>query len=299
MQWNKQGLIFDPQQHCPWCISHAAVPVVDLMSGTRYRVYFTGRDDQNRSQIGFFEIDLRDPAQILEVTDKPLLVSGQPGMFDDSGVMSSWIVNWGATKYLYYIGWNRSITVPFRNAIGLAISEDNGKTFKRYSSGPLLDRSIYDPSFTASSCVLLENGVWRMWYLSCLGWDGSGKQHRYHIKYAESHDGLSWQRNGLVCIDFKSPAEYAISRPCVVKEQNIYKMWYSCRGAAYRIGYAESQDGLLWDRHDENVGIDVSETGWDSEMIEYPFVFDHAGMHYMFYNGNGYGQTGIGYAVCS
>ena len=74
-------------------------------------------------------------------------------------------------------------------------------------------------------------------------------------------------------------------------------MWYSCRGSAYRIGYAESNDGLEWERKDEEAGIDVSQDGWDSEMIEYPCVFQHGGSWYMLYNGNGYGASGIGLAV--
>ena len=44
------------------------------------------------------------------------------------------------------------------------------------------------------------------------------------------------------------------------------------------------------------VGIDVSSEGWDSEMIEYPHVFEHQGAKYMFYNGNKFGQSGFGYA---
>jgi predicted GH43/DUF377 family glycosyl hydrolase len=74
-------------------------------------------------------------------------------------------------------------------------------------------------------------------------------------------------------------------------------MWYSYRGESYRIGYAESEDGIHFNRMDEKVGIDVSETGWDSEMICYPHVFEHNGEKYMLYNGNGYGKTGIGLAV--
>jgi hypothetical protein len=48
---------------------------------------------------------------------------------------------------------------------------------------------------------------------------------------------------------------------------------------------------------DSRAGIGVSASGWDSEMIEYPFVFDHAGARYMLYNGNGYGKSGFGIAV--
>jgi hypothetical protein len=118
-----------------------------------------------------------------------------------------------------------------------------------------------------------------------------------HIKYAESRDGIDWGRDGHVCIDFGAPDEYAISRPCVVKDGDVYRMWYSHRGSAYRIGYAESADGFDWQRRDEVVGIDVSPSGWDSEMVEYACVFDHGGSRHMLYNGNGYGRTGIGHAV--
>ena len=122
-------------------------------------------------------------------------------------------------------------------------------------------------------------------------------EHRYHIKYAESLDGLNWKRNALVAIDFSNEQEYAISRPTVIEDTDRWRMWYSFRGQSYRIGYAESADGRQWKRLDYLVGIDVSVTGWDSEMIEYPFVFDHAGQRYMLYNGNGYGKTGFGLAI--
>jgi hypothetical protein len=138
-----------------------------------------------------------------------------------------------------------------------------------------------------------------MWYVSGTGWEiKEGRpHHRYHIKYAESADGIHWERKGIVCIDYQSPEEYAFARPCVLRSEGIYKMWYSCRGQSYRIGYAESLDGIEWTRRDNESGIDVSPLGWDSEMVAYPYVFENRGAHYMFYNGNDYGRTGIGLAV--
>lgn len=146
---------------------------------------------------------------------------------------------------------------------------------------------------------MVEGGLWRMWYLSCTGWSDSpdGIRHHYHIKYAESSDGLHWKRDGVVAIDYQDPSEYAISRPSVVHDADVWRMWYSHRGAAYRIGYAESLDGKTWQRMDDNAGIEPSASGWDSEMIEYPYVFDHRGTRYMLYNGNGYGKSGFGLAV--
>jgi predicted GH43/DUF377 family glycosyl hydrolase len=300
MSWQKEGQIFTPENYrSDWMASHAAVPTVKSLGGDQYRVYFSPRDINNHSTIGYFEIDLNNPHKILMVSKEPVLQSGKLGNFDDAGAMASWLVNCPGEEWLYYIGWNVSVDVPFRNSLGLAISRDNGRTFNRFSGGPVLDRSIYDPAFVASACVLRENDKWRMWYLSGLSWElrENGYQHKYHIKYAESEDGVKWNRSGHVCIDFKDDNEYAISRPCVIKESGIYRMWYSYRGEKYRIGYAESHDGLDWIRKDKDVGIDISSSGWDSEMIEYPYVFQSGSRKIMLYNGNGYGLTGIGYAV--
>jgi len=220
-------------------------------------------------------------------------------MFDDAGAMATWLVARDTQLYLYYIGWNRSLAVPFRNALGLAVSEDGGHTFRRYAAGPVLDRSIHDPAFTASAAVLVEQGLWRMWYLSCIGWENTpaGLRHKYHLKYAVSADGIDWRRDGRVAIDFRDQSEYAISRPSVLHERGCYTMWYSYRGSSYRIGMAHSADGLCWQRDDRAVGIDVSPSGWDDQMIEYPHVFRHRDRRYMLYNGNDYGKTGIGLAV--
>jgi hypothetical protein len=298
MKWTKLGLVFCPSGETDWMQSHASVPIAERLGGDRFKIYFSSRDKFNRSFTGYVVLDINHPNQILELSAAPILVPGELGEFDDSGAMATWLANRGEDQYLYYVGWNLGVTVPIRNSIGLAISK-SGDHFKRYSNGPLLDRFVNEPHFCASCCVLPGDDVWRMWYLSCTGWqmrDGT-PQHRYHIKYAESFDGINWQRNGLIAIDYLGTHEHAISRPSVVQDADCWKMWYSFRGASYRIGYAESQDAQTWNRLDASAGIDVSPTGWDSQMIEYPFIFDHADQRYMLYNGNGYGKTGFGLAI--
>jgi len=299
MHWRKLGCIFEPRAEASWICSHAAVPIPHHLDGDRFRIYFSSRNDFNQAQFGYLEIDLKEPAHPLALAGKPALEIGRTGNFDDSGVIGDWIVKRGDALHLYYTGWNRGVTVPFRNAIGLAISEDGGKTFIRYSDGPILDRHLNDPCFVSNSCVIVEGERWRMWYISGLRWEvrESGLKHYYHLKYAESVDGIHWDRTGSIAIDFKNENEFAISRPCVIHEGGRYKMWYSYRGESYRIGYAESADGISWERKDELAGIDVSGSGWEAEMIEYGFVFDHDGQRYLLYNGNGYGKTGIGLAV--
>jgi hypothetical protein len=297
-QWIKKGLIFAPDQRSDWLYSHAALPVVDRV-GESYRIYFSSRDRQGRAQIGFLETEPGTIDKVRRVSEQPVIALGPLGAFDDSGVTTSWIVHHEQKKYHYYSGWSLGVTVPFYFFVGLAISNDDGETYERVSAAPILERNAIDPYLTASPCVLVEDGKWRMWYVSGSGWEmqDDRPRHRYHIKYAESADGIRWKREGIVCIDYQSADEYAFARPCVIKEAGVYKMWYSYRGASYRIGYAESADGLEWIRKDQESGISISESGWDSEMIEYPYVFQHQGERYMLYNGNDYGKSGIGLAA--
>jgi hypothetical protein len=298
MTWRKLGRIFDPPGGLGWMVSHAALPVLE-QRGARHRVYFGGRDARGRSRIGAFEVDPGWPGEVLDVTRAPLLDLGPLGSFDDGGVTPSCTVAYGGRTFHYYTGWTLGVSVPFYLFAGVAVSEDGGATFTRASPAPILERSEMDPYLTASPWVLIEDGRWRMWYVSGSRWEAGDEtpQHYYHIRYAESRDGLEWTRRGTVCIDYAAPGEHAFSRPCVVRDGDRYRMWYAYRGAAYRIGYAESRDGVRWIRKDDEAGIDVSPSGWDSEMVAYPCVFDHAGRRYMLYNGNGYGRTGIGLAV--
>ncbi len=297
-RWMKKGLIFEPPENLTWMATHAAIPVADK-AGDFYRVYFSGRDRLGRAQIGFFELDIKRPFAIERVSEEPVIGFGPLGAFDDRGVTTSCIVNHEGAKYHYYTGWSLGVTVPFYFYAGLAISRDGGNSYEKVSRAPILERNEIDPYLTASPYVIVEGGLWRMWYVSCTGWEMTeGRpRHYYHIKYAESADGIHWNREGRVSIDYKSPYEYAIARPCVIKEDGLYRMWYSYRGDRYRIGYAESSDGISWARRDDEAGIDVSHAGWDSEMVEYAFVFDHEGTRYMLYNGNDYGKTGIGLAA--
>jgi predicted GH43/DUF377 family glycosyl hydrolase len=300
MRWRKLGRIFTPPSGLDWMVGYAAVPVARRVQGDRYRVYFSGRDAENRSQIGYFEFDLGDPSRTLKVSSRAVLSHGEPGCFDDSGVMASSLVQRSdGSLLLYYIGWNRGQTVPFYNSIGLAASDDGGESFRRVSVAPVVPRDDFDPCFTAGPNVLVEGALWRLWYLSCVRWErtAAGMKHYYNIRYAESDDGLHWRKHRTPALDFAGPDEYALSQPRVLRDGSLYKMWYSHRGESYRIGYATSPDGVRWQRRDAEAGIDVSPEGWDSESIEYPCVIDHGEKRYLFYNGNRYGQTGVGLAV--
>ena len=300
MKWRKVGNIFTPNGDKDWAQSHASVPIADHVSGNIFRIYYTSRDIRNRSHVGWFEIDIEKPNIILAEANEPILAPGKIGAFDMDGVMASSLVRHNTEKRLYYIGWNKSISVPFHNSIGLAVQAEPNGIFERYSDGPILDRNPSDPYFVASHDVAVDTECWHIWYLSGLNWlPGEPPTSTYNLRYAKSLDGINWLCDGTVAIDFLHPNEIAIACPSVVKDEDFWRMWFCFRGSNfnYRIGYAESRDAMNWKRRDEEAGITASESGWDSKMICYPHIFDHGDQRFMLYNGNGYGQTGIGLAI--
>lgn len=302
MRWSKRGLVFAPTRQHEWMQSHASLPVALHLEGDLYRVYFASRDARNRSHVGFVEFDINEPARILRASEEPVLAPGPLGRFDDHGVFPASIARGErGDLYLYYIGWNPGARPPlFYASVGLARSDDGGLTFVKTSAAPVMSRSDFDPCLVTSPCVVREGGRWRMWYVSGFKWeeDEEGALHSYyHVKYAESADGVAWERSGLVAVDL-APGERNVARPCVLRDGDRYLMWYSYdRGEGYRIGYAESPDGYEWTRLDEQAGIDVSASGWDSQALAYPWVLTHGGKRYMLYNGNGFGREGFGLAV--
>ena len=297
MKWTKLGMLFCPDRRYSWMRTHAANPVAEWRGGDLFRVYFSSRDDHKRAHIGYVDVDIKNPTEILSVSQEPILVPGVTGLFDDSGVSIGCIVPHQGRRYLYYLGWNLGVTVPWRNSIGLAISEGVDAPFIKVSPAPIMDRDRVDPYSISYPWVMIDEGRWRMWYGSNLRWGSEQRDMDHLIKYAESDDGIHWRREGKVALPFQAEGEFAMAKPCVVRDEGLYRMWYAFRGEAYRIGYAESADGLDWTRKDAEAGISVSDTGWDSETVDYPFVFDHAGKRYMLYNGNSYGATGFGLAV--
>jgi len=301
MKWKKLKHIFSPDHHADWMVSHAANPFAVPLKKNIFRIYFTCRNKENQSHIGYVDVDVKDNFKVIGVSKKPVLAPGAPGLFDDSGVAMASLVDVKGKRFLYYLGWNLKVTVPWMNTIGLATWNKKKNKFEKYSRAPIVDRNEEDPFSISYPAVLKEKGKFRMWYVSNLPWGKDQSEMEHVIKYAESKDGIHWKRSGKVMIPLIHPKEYAVSKPFVVKEDSLYKMWYSYRAnkkiSTYRIGYAESKNGLKWNRKDKQAGIDVSSKGWDSEMICYPFVFKYGNRHYMLYNGNGYGKTGFGVAV--
>jgi len=295
--WQRRGRLPLDTTRADWASTHAALPVVEPLGHNQFGLYLSLRDRDGRARIGRTVLTMGDRPTLAPLDPEPVVDLGALGAFDDSGVTTSCLVTVGRDRFLYYTGWSRGVTVPFYLAAGVVISE-NGGPFERWSPAPLLERNPIDPFLTASPFVLIGHGRWRMWYVSASEWrhTDSGPRHYYHIKYAESADGLAWHRAGHVAVDYATDEEHAFARPWVVHDDDRYRMWFAVRGDRYHIGFAESSDGATWTCRDE-MGLTAGEDDWESEMVAYPCVFEWNRRRYMLYNGNDYGRTGVGLVV--
>lgn len=300
LKWEKVGLIYQPDTQLDWQQSHAALPTKLHLGGSEYRIFFSSRDRDNRAHIGSFDIDL-DDLRVRSATSEPVLVPGQWGFFDDHGVQACSIAPADSGDlYLYYLGWNTAKRDPlFYTAIGMAVSQDKGATFTKYSPAPVMQRSRYDPWMVSGGTVVRNDGEWLMYYVSGFRFDfaeGTASSW-YDVKIARSHDGIDWARRGEVALPLEGD-ETNISRVTLDKAADAYRAWFPVKRPqrGYRCGYAESRDGLVWTRR-EGMSLPVSDAGWDAEAIDKMEIVRQGRAYYMFYNGNRFGLDGIGLAV--
>jgi len=295
MSWRKLGLVFCPDGRDPLMKSHASHPVALHQEAGIYRIFFCSRDEENRSSIFSLLIDLERPLKPLEVRTEPHLSFGQRGSFDESGVTLGNILRVGHENWIYYLGWNLANTVPWRNAIGLALCSGGNEEFRRVSIGPVLDRNVNDPFTLSYPFVTLENQRWSMLYGSHLKW-GDTKEDMHHIlKSASSEDGILWKTNSDIFLSLDDENRIPVSRPWLEKSAQGNRLWYCYKEGPYRIGNSFSIDGLHWNREKDPIALSPGE--WDGEMLCYPSVFFGLGKRYLLYCGNGYGKTGFGIAV--
>lgn len=298
--WKSLGRVFCANGQSDWMYTHASYPVVvpALTKENELTILYSPRDTQGRSHIGWLKINLEEKLyKVVAVGDKPILSPGARGSFDDSGVTIGSAVPSRDGVSLYYLGWSLGRTVPFTNFIGLANIKDNMLTAERIKRAPIIGRSEDDLYTLGYPWVMkVSDYDWRMWYGSHRAWGAEGLQMEHVIKMASSENGIDWKTTQEVAIDIMGGDEYAVSRPCVMKRDDGYHMWYARRHEIYKPGYAFSIDGYKWERNDSAFHFS-GQSDWDSDAITYMAVFEHLGRLYMLYNGNGYGQTGFGIAI--
>ena len=301
--WEKMGRIYCPSQEHEWEKDTFTTPHPLLIDDNVIRIYGGVRDGEGRSRIKYIDVSAGNPKEILYISDKPCLELGQPGCFDDNGMILGDIIKVEQQIYMYYVGFQHVQNVKFFAFSGLAVSDDGGSSFERVQEVPVMDRTSQGRYGRCIHTVLHEDGRFKIYYTKINDWKKIGGIYypKYEIWYTESADGIQIPRDdNVLCIDVNED-EYRIGRPKVYKTDFGYEMYYTRDFVSkeYVSGYAVSEDGIHWERRDYENRLDKSKEGWDSQMACYAAKLDVKDKSYLFYNGNGIGTTGVGYARLS
>ena len=301
MEWDKLGLVWTAPEGSG---RTGALQPTPLVLDDRIRVFTGCRDADGASAVWWVDLDPEDPTRVLGEATRPALAPGPPGAFDAAGVVPCAVASVGDDVRLYYAGYQPpgGPGERFRVFSGIATAPAGATdSFTRLRETPLLRTSADERLFRVVHSILPTAGGWRCWY-------GAGHEFRqgrtkllpvYDIRQMDSPDGLEFPDTGEVAVPLGSPDEHRVGRPYVVPYDGGFRMYFGAgtEATTYRLTFAASADGRTWRRHDGRLGLDVSGSGWDSEMVAYPAVVTTPHATFLLYNGNGYGRDGFGAAV--
>lgn len=302
LDWQKLGLVYVPDGSLWWAKSHAMIPTPICLNENTIRVYITCCDEKGIGRVGYVDLNAENLTQVVSVSQEPVLDIGAPGTFDENGALVCSVVKNQDELFLYYAGFELGTKIRYRILTGLATANTEDNEFFRIKQVAVLERSDKELFFRCGPFAKKNKTGFDMWYVAGSEWETVNGIEKpvYEIRYLTSNNGIDWPSEGKTCIAIENNNEHGFGRPYVTDIDDKRLMFYSVRRkdlGSYRLGYAELSGENNWVRKDSEVGIDVSDQGWDSEMICYSAVFSCNGQTYMLYNGNNFGQTGFGLAV--
>lgn len=316
MKWRKLGRIFDPANFelANECIGYAQSPQA-LVFDDFVRIYFSTRSldpagGKYLSHIAFVDMkpNLRD---VIGVSRHTVIELGERGCFDEHGIFPMNVLRRSDALYAYTCGWSRRVSVSVETAIGVAVSHDEGRTFRKLGHGPALAASLHEPCLVGDPFVRAIGETFHMWYIFGTGWkryaQDAAPDRTYKIGHAYSHDGIDWIREeARQIVEDRLGPEESQALPTVIEIGDRHHMFFCYRQShdfrtnrdrGYRIGHAWSDDLVDWHRQDDAPLIDVTPGEWDSDMLCYPHAFRCGSNVYLLYNGNEFGRHGFGLAV--
>jgi len=199
---------------------------------------------------------------------------GGDGAKDETGAIPCTVINENGRYRMWYVGKDDS-----RGRIMYAESSE------WYKCGVVLDigeSGAPDSSRLNNPYVIKDNDTYKMWY------DGSsGSQPR--ICYAESADGITWEKHGIVLDVDDGDESLRVKAPCVLKEESVYKMWYTAASepGGCDIFFATSIDGKDWTRSGMVLSRDPDDgIGADDYSCEKPRIIRDGNIYMMWYYGH-------------
>ena len=301
MRWNKLGNIYQADPVCDNLLSHAANPLPILIENNIYRVFFNGRNSESKSSLGYFDFNI-DTLEVMNICEREVIKFGVENSYYSHGIsIGNDYQDLDGNTYILFMAWQIRGGEHWRGDIGRIVVSSLDEMYIEDTDSPFIGLNEIDKVSLSYPWVYRDEAGYSMIYGSTISWKEDNGEMLHVLNCAESVDGNQWKKKGLA-VPYELGKAQAFSRPSYIKIDDTEHLWFSYRsgsGEKYRIGHSFKSDNGLWQLDIENAGIDVSDDqdAWDSEMICYPYILEHNDKIYMFYNGNGFGRSGIGLAV--
>ena len=279
-------------------------PVPIQLNSSTFRIFFSDRDLDNHSKIKYFDFCL---AKKEIISFENLVIDEKiTNDFDRDGKIPSSILKIDEEYYLLYTGIKLGKKFPYHNSIGV-LKSHNLNTFHSLNNEPLIpSSSIKKNYFNSAGNLFLSKGIFYLFYSSCFKWEiiSSKMEPSYNINLAKSNDlkSLRLCNNASPIVNFNDDDGGAVNFS-IVKIPDFF-LAFSCSrkktlyrdnaNNAYKLLAFKSNDLYSWDPLE--IEYESSDSKWDNIMKCYPSAIIFNEKIYIFFNGNGFGKTGIGLA---
>lgn len=260
-----------------------------------YRIYITGRDNANRSIIGYAHWNVDQPGILYNFSEAPVLKLGAEGSFYESGTSYPNVFMYENECYLIFTGWIRGVTVPFYNNIGIARLCNKMGQFICESPFPLLPYSEDICLGTGSSCIKLNKGMYELYFTNFDSWfHADGKlYHKYSLRKQSSACPLRWTEKSRKLSTTLSNHIENICKPSFLDD--VFLFCGRARDSDYSLYYGtmDATTNCVSNVNKVEFG-EFSEIGRDNLGQSYPTGISERGRKFIIYSGNDYGSTGLG-----
>ena len=239
VDWSNFQMVVDIGSEGTYDINGVCAPNI-IKDNDTYKMWYTGYDVSNtRTTVYCTSTD-----GIIWSNFQMVVNIGSEGTYDTSSAYMPCVIKDNDTYKMWYAGHDVS------NTRIIYCTSTDGIIWSNFQMVvDIGSEGTYDTLLTYAPCVIKDDGVYKMWYI---GHDGSNTR----TIYCTSTDGINWSNFQMV-VDIGSEGTYDTNRifvPSVIKDGNLYKMWYSGNaGTNYRIMYCTSFFQKLYYNRKNNI----------------------------------------------
>lgn len=268
-----------------------ANPIVVPISKSTIRIFFNSRTLIGAAEIWSVDVDSDDFAIDQTSIRKQYSPDRESPEYCKRGLsLGNFFYHQGA-PCLSFMGWRDNVEFMWEGSIGF-LKLDTNFNFTGISETPFLTAFQTHSLSLSYPHVTSIGSSFHIWAGCTLTWDGGNGEMVHPLrKYVLSHDLSILEL--IHELPSSGDSSQAFSRPSLIKHKGAEILAYSVRGSRsdYRIEICDLTSTKAANRQSN---FEPNGNGWESQMVEYPYLIEINGHLFMFYNGNGFGQSGIG-----